>query len=240
MYTQNDKKRNILPDYTLVWGEYWKNFLINEGNYPEEALRVTGQIRTDIIPKIIENPKLIHSFIQLPRNKKIILFASQPQRDAELRKLAAYDVFSAAKKTANAHLLFKLHPAEKNDFDYYQQIAKEANCHNYTIIYEADLYILIASADVVITCFSTVGAETTYFFKPLIILDHLKQDVQHYYKEGIAFQATDGPMLTEYIEHILDGKKELNKEAYNKYRSRFAYKIDGKVSERVINFIQSI
>jgi len=240
LFTQTDIKRNIIADHTLVWGEYWKNFLMDVGNYPESSLHITGQVRTDIIPKILNHNEVGNSFVRHTQNKKVILFASQPQRDAELRKLAAFDVFTVAKKTENSYLIFKLHPAEENDFLYYDKIAKEAGCSNYSIIYEADLYILIGSADVVITCFSTVGAETTYFSKPLIILDHLKQDIQQYHREGIAFQAVNNEELTMIIHKIFKGEYILNKDAYKKYINKFAYKIDGKASERICSFIKAI
>ena len=97
------------------------------------------------------------------------------------------DVFSALKDIPDAHLVIKLHPAEFNDFDYYHDLARKSGCSNYQIVLQVDLYLLISLSDIVITCFSTVGAETVYFNKPLIILDHLKQDIQGYYKGRYCF-----------------------------------------------------
>ncbi len=240
MFTPQDKKRKVVPDFTFVWGKYWKNFLLDKGNYPENSIKIAGQIRTDIIPKLIANQELIKKFVNYPAGKKIILFASQPQRDPDLRWRAAYDVFVSAKEIGGAHLVIKLHPAEKYDYSYYHQIAREAGYKEYTIIYKTELYALIASADVVVTCFSTVGAEATYFFKPLVILDHLLQDIQQYYKEGIAFQAKNSDELIFITKRLLSGEIRLDKNAYEKYIHRFAYKIDGKVAERILGFINNL
>ena len=238
IYSTEDQKRNIVPDYTIVWGQYWKDFLTEKGNYKPGSLIVTGQIRTDIIPRLAETKP--SEYLNLPAGKKVIVFASQPQRDAKLREKAAMDVFTAVSGLRNTHLVVKLHPAEKNDFDYYHKLAKKAGCKNYQIVLQFDLYLLISLSDILITCFSTVGAETVYFGKPLIILDHLKQDIQGYHREGIAFQATNKDELENYIQEILSGKITLDMEVYNKYISKYAYTIDGKVADRIIEFIRNL
>ena len=91
-----------------------------------------------------------------------------------------------------------------------------------------------------ITYFSTVGTEAVYFYKPLIILDHLKQDIQNYHKENVAFQATNSNELKNYINKILSDDLKINVKAYQNFINKYAYKIDGKVSERCLNFIKNL
>ena len=64
--------------------------------------------------------------------------------------------------------------------------------------------------------------------------------MQGYHKEGVAFQATNDSELKNYIIKILKGDLCINQEAYDKYISRNAYKIDGKASERCLNFIKTL
>ena len=234
LFTPNDCKGNVMPDLTLVWGTYWQNFLINKGNYPKNSVVPVGQIRTDIIPKLLENEKL-----KPAKPTDTIVFASQPQRDPDLRYQAAYDVFKAARKLPKVKLIVKLHPREYADSDYYASIAKDARCTNYTIDTTSDLYQLIARCNMLITCFSTVGTETVYFYKPLIILDHLKQDIQGYAAEGVAFQATDADSLTLILSGIFRGTLKIDREKYDLFIEKFAYRIDGKVAERCIEAITS-
>ena len=230
IYSKNDEKRGIVPDFTLVWGEHWKNLLIKKGNYPKDSIKIVGQIRTDIIPKLSAIKSKDHEH-------KSILYASQFQRDLRLREKSAIDIFSSVRDIENTHLIIKLHPSEKNEFDYYHFLAKKTGCTNYSITYFSDLYDLIIQCDIVITCFSTVGAEAVYFGKPLIILDHLKQDIQNYYRSGVAFQATDSDELRNYIQMILDNKLQIDKNKYQKFINDYAYKIDGNVSNRILEFI---
>ena len=116
LYTENDRKNHVMPDLTLTWGKYWEEFLIRKGNYPPDSLIPVGQIRTDIIPVLLKAEKQKQS-----RSSDLIVFASQPQRDPELRYQAAYDVFKAASKLPKSSLIVKLHPREFADPDTIQQ-----------------------------------------------------------------------------------------------------------------------
>ena len=245
MFTPLDKANKVMTDFTFVWGKYYRQFLADKGNYPVDSLNTVGQLRTDIIP-VLQNKENINkvSGDWKPetgnKNQKLIMFASQPQRDVELRYRSAYDVFYAVKDIPDVILVVKLHPGELNDFQYYHSIARDAGCTNYKIIYYYDLYLLLSQSEIVITCFSTVGSEAVYFNKPLIVLDHLKQDIQNFYKKGVGFQALNAEQLKRYIEDILSGKLNINHQAYNDFIDSYAYKIDGKVSERCIDFIRSL
>jgi hypothetical protein len=232
IYTENDRKNRIMPDLTLTWGKYWEEFLLKKGNYPENSVVSVGQIRTDIIPELLKAEKQKQA-----KPTDLIVFASQPQRDPELRYQAAFDVFKAAKRLPKSKLIVKLHPREFDDADYYDAIAKEARCKNYVLDTTSDLYQLIAKCAVLITCFSTVGTETVYFHKPLVILDHLKQDIMGYAAEGVAFHATDSLSLTNILSGIFRGTLKIDRAKYDSFIQKYAYRIDGKVAERCIEEI---
>ncbi|MFW5793796.1 MAG: hypothetical protein ACOCWC_05885, partial [Bacteroidota bacterium] len=166
-YSKEEVKSGVLPDLTLVWGEAWKRILVDYGNYPGNSVKVTGQIRTDIIP-LLNNKKRISS------GKSLIVFASQPQPDPDLRRRAAEDVFKAFKGKSDVQLSIKLHPNEYEDKSYYDKIATYCGNENYYYADDDDLYELISECSALITCYSTVGTEVIYFYKPLIVLDHLK------------------------------------------------------------------
>lgn len=232
LYTPTDCKNRVMPDLTLTWGKYWEEFLIEKGNYPKDSVISVGQIRTDIIPILLKE-----EIRKKDEPGKTIVFASQPQRDPELRYQAAFDVFKAAAKLPQSSLIVKLHPREFSDSEYYLNIAKEADCTNFILDTTSDLYQLIASCDVLITCFSTVGTETVYFHKPLIILDHLKQDIMGYVAEGVAFQASDAASLTEILSGVFSGSLQINREKYDSFIEKYAFQIDGKVAERCLKAI---
>jgi len=238
-YTEADRARNIVPDYTLLWGGKWKEVLVQKGNYDPGSLIIVGQVRTDIIPRLKQAEKSKH-FPSIRAGDALVVYASQPTRDPQVRKRAAEDVFKAAASLPGAYLVVKLHPNEKYDFDYYHALAKEQGCTHYTIVLYFDLYLLISLCDVLITCFSTVGTETVYFHKPLIILDHLKEDLQQYHREGVALQATNDAELLESLKGVISGRLMPDRQACDVFILRNAYTIDGKVGERVVGFMESL
>jgi hypothetical protein len=238
-YSLSEHKQNPVPDLTITWGKKWNELLIEKGNYQRNMMAMAGQIRTDVIPNLIKNAAINKtSIFRDSKEKHLVLFASQPQRDPALRYKAAEDVIIACLNFETVHLIFKLHPRE-NDPEFYHDLASRYRLKNYTVSSDEELYVLLKVSDLVITCFSTVGSEALYFNKPLIILDHLKQDVQHYYRDGVAFQATDAGSLAELIRSFLDGDLITDPERLHKYLLESTGKIDGKTSERVWELITS-
>jgi len=236
--TPQDIKRKILYDKFIVWGQNWKQYMMRKIGYPENMLFIAGQPRTDIIPVLLNEHQKLSAKLQLP-DKDIIVFASQPLRDKMIRERAAFDVFTTVSGMDNVHLVIKLHPAEINESDYYNKIAAQIGCTNYSIVLDTDLYLVIASCTLLITISSTVGAETIYFGKPLIILDHLNEDLLGYVKQRVAFKATNQSELNEIIRGILLGDLKVDMEAYTRYIEQYAYRIDGKTSERILDIIRN-
>lgn len=236
--TPQDIKRKILCDKFIVWGENWKQYMMRNIGYPESMIYIAGQPRTDIIPVLLREHQKLTTKLSLP-DKNIVVFASQPLPDKMLRERAAFDVFTTMGKMDNVHLVIKLHPAEVNDPDYYNKIAAQVGCTNYSIMFDTDLYLVIASCNLLITISSTVGAETIYFGKPLVILDHLNEDLLGYVKQGIAFKATNQSELNGIIRGILSGDLKVDTEAYTRFIEQNAYRIDGKTSDRILDIIRN-
>jgi hypothetical protein len=239
VFTASDRQNRIMADHTLVWGDYWKAFMVGKGNYPPESIHVTGQLRTDVIPRLREivRPDLK---LTLAGSKFLVVFASQPQPDARMRWQSAFDVFTALKDEKDVFILVKLHPGERYAVDYYNSIALSAGCSNYKLVYDIDLYRLLAACDILITCFSAVGTEAVYFGKPLIILDHHRNDLLGYHAEGVAAMATGSDELKMLVRGFLDGNLHQNASAYAAFISRYAYRIDGQAVDRCLSFIRSL
>jgi len=236
-FTQNDFERNLICDSTLVWGTYWKEFLKNVSGYPPNRIAITGQARTDIIPKLKDSSQQFKT--KFRNNKRfLVVFASQLQQDPLLRERAAADVFEAVKTMNDVHLLVKLHPSETNNPNYYDSIALKTGCSNYSLSTQDDLYQIISASDIIITCFSTVGSEAVYFSKPLIVLDHLEQDIQGYIAVKVAFKATNSSELHSVIRSILEGNLVPDEDALNQYIKANAFSIDGQASDRILGFIR--
>ncbi len=234
-YSPKEHKQGAVPDLTLTWGTNWQEFLIKEGNFSKEKIGLTGQLRTDIIPKLLEQ----HSTKVADNQSFRIIYASQPIRDEQLRIKSCEDVFNAIEGLKNVELIIKPHPKE-TDLTFFSDIAKRLNFSaNWKIESQSDLYQLISQCDAMIVCFSTVGVETIYFSKPLIVLDHLQQDILDFIKDGVGFEATDATTLRQKIVDLQSGKLKLNQKACEAYIEKKAYKIDGQVADRVLAYLKN-
>jgi len=239
VYSAEDPVDEITPDGIIVWGDRWKDFLINHG-YPAERIKTGGQLRTDIIPVISTTRKSAAEILRENiGGKDIVLFASQPQRDLSLRYKTAFEIFKAAAQLSEFILVVKLHPVE-NDFSYYNQIAKRANCDNYIITKEADLYELISVSRAVITSFSTVGTEAVYFRKPVLIFDPLKQDVLGLVREGVAVQCLDSNDIHSVLLKVMKGEFQSDEDKISAFIKSQVFAIDGKTGQRYLDILTSI
>ncbi|MGE5457984.1 MAG: CDP-glycerol glycerophosphotransferase family protein, partial [Methanococcaceae archaeon] len=215
LYTQKDQERNVMTDLTLTWGDYFTDFLISNANYPSDSVKTVGQMRSDLIPTM---KAIAHEYRKkLTDSPFLVIFASQPIPDVDFRHKVAYDVFKSFSNLTNAKLIVKLHPAERFDVDYYRSISEEAGYNNPDIRYDIDLYELLAAADLVITCFSTVGSEAVYFERPLIVYDPFREDLLKYVSEGVAFQAVDQQSLQLLLEEIQTGQLSIDLNNYNEF-----------------------
>ena len=239
MYSKADISQKPMPDLTITWGSKWVELLQNSGNYRRDSLEIAGQIRTDVIKPLEQNNSLDRrTIVNEIKENHIVLFATQPQKDESLRYRAAEDAVIACENLDSVHLVFKLHPREL-DPEFYISIAEKQQFDKYSILRDKELYLLLKVSDVVITCFSTVGTEALYFHKPLIVLDHLKEDILGYCKDGVAFQATNAAELQKHLTSTLNKKISTDQKIVDEYLQRSTYKIDGMAADRVWQFVQS-
>ncbi len=228
LYSQSDLNFKPTPDFYFVWGDFWKERLIKLAHINESQIKVTGQIRTDVI-----------HHLKFQQNKKFnLLYASQPFRDIEKRIEMFKDVLRGTKEIENVNLILRPHPSEAND-NFFLQIAQQEKV-KIRIDRNKDLYQQLNDCDGLITGYSTVGTEVIYFNKPLITIDREAEDLQHYVKEGVAFLAQSHIEINNFVVKLASGELHHSKEKYATFIDRYAYKIDGEVSKRITTIIQNL
>jgi len=237
-YVEKDKEYSPWPDITLLWGKQWQEFLTSVSSYPESATKILGQIRTDIIP-VLKNISKNEVLNELDNNKPLILYISQSSAQGQeaTRKQVTTDFFKLTKKYKDYQFIIKPHPGEL-DFDYFYRIASEIETNNYKIVTQ-DLYKLLTISDLVIIFTSTVGTEAVYFEKDLIVIDYYDNDLAGYVKDKIAFKASNYEELELLVGEIIKGNKKINSEFQKEFIANKAYKIDGKVTQRYVDFIKA-
>ncbi len=219
------------PDKTFVFGSHTRKVL-EANNFPPEKIEVAGQLRTDIIPVLKE--KNLRADLKLKPAGQTFLYTSQPLFGGEekLRDRLNLDFFRLAKDFPQHNFVLKPHPREP-DWDYFHQLARQVGTDNY-LISNDDLYLLLNTADALLTYYSTVGAEAVYFDLPLIVMDYTGLDLAGYLADGVGIEAKDYQPLKKATAAILEGKTKPDLAIYSDYKQKYAGQVDGQVSRRIL------
>jgi len=203
--TEKQKLGFPIPDYTLLFGNYVKN-LLEEDGYPSKNLIVFGNPAFFNFSDLITNFDLskIKSKLDIKKSPQIILFTTgKLQRNYSEHGKYDYDeqiwnsLLSNFGSNPKYHLILKPHPQEKNT-TVYSDMIKKLNSTN-AIISNESIYELINLSSVVISVFSSTMFDSIVFKKPVI---RVKFQNEHH----PIFDQTDGiftSSMNELFKNIL-------------------------------------
>lgn len=215
----------LLADVTFLWGKYFEALLIDKGGYSKKSIFTSGKIQNEIKKSLNKS---------ISKSRKVILFATQPQRDPFLRKKQIKDVMLCVKGLSDDYqLVIRPHPNEISD-DFFIDISNSLNFSDYIIDRVSDLHSNFDSCYLMITSFSTVGTEFIPYYKPMIILDYLDQDLIGYIKRGVGIQVKNREDLMTVFSNIIS----IDNQAYDSFIEDFFFKLDNKAEERIIKRIE--
>mgnify|MGYP006138482807 CR=1 FL=1 len=237
-FLKKDVKYDPFPDVTMTWGEYVLDRLCKQSSYPEGKVKVVGQVRTDVVKPLLEQPKS-SILADYKKGETIVLFASQPiYHQPEIRKRLLMDVLTLQKNNPILRVIIKPHPNEKKDMSFFEGVAQEVGVK--PEIRFDDLYGLLAVTDIMITYYSTAGAEALYFNKELVVIDYNGIDSANYIKDRVARHCEDYNTLEETVKSVIDGSAKDISEIRNNYLNKRVYSIDGNSRFRVIEKIRAL
>ena len=191
-----------------------------------------------------EDIKRIKEKLNIPKNKKIILYApTWRENQHELNKGYTYNLaidFDNLKKQIGDEyvVLFRPHYFVANSFDFEKYKGFIFNVANHEDINE--LYII---ADLLITDYSSVFFDYANLGRPMIFymydLEEYKNELRDFY---IDLKELPGPITQNEKDLIKEIKNcEKNKEKYatkyKKFNKKFNYLDDGKSTSRVVDTI---
>lgn len=234
IFSKGTPTKSILPDVTFTWGSFWSDVLTKDSAYPPEIVRELGQIRTDTIPELLTKTTQTKNEFGINFNKRIVLYGSQLLHpgEHEKREQLAVDFIKTAKQHPNDLFIVKPHPKEDDAEKFFAGIARKHDVLNVQV-YRSDLYKMLSIADMVLVYNSTVGVETTYFDKPLIVLNYYDNDFGGFIKDGVGVEVMNYDEMQSTISGILAGKIKKDDEAYKKFVVARATAIDGQVCKRI-------
>jgi hypothetical protein len=232
-FVEEDRAIAPIPDFTFTWGSYVHDRLVTNSIYSDQSLIITGQIRADVIPVLNANNR------GTGQATKTLLYASQALPHLpQVRRRLFEDIFKLQKQNPGLNVIVKPHPREYQDIDVINEIAEEQGV--VANIRRDDLYFMLSQSDVVVTYYSTAGAEAIYFDKELIVFDYDRTDIAKYHELGVGHMCSDYDELETTVHSIEKGIQKdlsLEREAFRQVR---VFKIDGNSLDRTINAMRDI
>lgn len=173
--------------------------------------------------------------------KGIFTLTTQPLPKEENEQLL-HAILNAMKKFPDKQLIIKLHPREVNK-NFYRHIVDKFEMNNVFILKNIDTFDLLFFSELLITISSNTAFEAIILGKPVIIMNLSNKPERYpFIKNKVAIEVTKSKLLVPTINKILNDKKL--KEDILSHRkifiSNYAYRIDGKSSERILSLLNSI
>jgi hypothetical protein len=175
-YLQESKNKILkhsIPDFTYVFGDYYKSILTNQCNFPENQIKVMGNpnfYEIDKIKSSIDSNYIakLYGF----KTKKIILvplsFRLSNQMHNNPDDVLLRQLFKSFEQSNDTTLLIRPHPGDK--FDTSSIIKQKFKVKNFTVS-NLSLFEDIMVSDIVVTTISAVSVDATIFEKPVLFVD---------------------------------------------------------------------
>ena len=219
-------------DMLAVWGDAPKHAFIKKG-VPEERIIITGSPQFDDLALRnidFKEKELIN--LGVKPDKKVIVLATQSIPNIEQITEA---LSRAVKEIPKTQLVIKTHPSEYLTKKYLEIAGKHLDN---TVLTKEYLYPLLNRCDLLVISSSTVGMEAMILGKPVITVNFTgKPDLMPYAEEKAAVGVYKEEDLLRTIKLVLD-KKSRKKLKVKEFIYKRCYKMDGKASERIVEFIE--
>lgn len=228
-----------VPEITCVWGSAWKENLVSYGNYPSDAVVVTGNWRYDRIAEILSqvNITFMRRFLGLAPDALCILILSSTQNVLEYIETC----LAVVAAIPNGVPLVKLHPAYNPAP--VRQLLHRLGYTNGTL-FTGPLLDALVVADLVISQPSTAISEAVLLGKPVVLADFqaMPGPGTAYSSEGVCLVANSKETLREVVEQAVfdEGVRVRLAAARREFLQRYFFKIDGGAALRVAEALEAL
>lgn len=232
----------VSSDYILTWGEGSKKRLLKWG-CPKEKIILTGPPQYDVFmnEKDTENGteekagKTILYAVNSSDPVKTLPGHPTKKRQKEILRI----LFDAARKFPDHKLIVKTKPGWELT-GLAEKVAKEKEFSNAEIINgKADNKRLMQNADVMIIMSTAMGMESLILGKPLVsVFFKDLEDYTPYDKKKVTTVYNAKQLETAIRKSLMQSEKDILKN--RKFLEQEFYRLDGKASERAVNFINNL
>ncbi|HUT99263.1 MAG TPA: UDP-N-acetylglucosamine 2-epimerase [bacterium] len=225
----------VEADRLAVSGAYSENIYAKNG-VPREKMVVTGQPSFDGLVRYREKEP-----VKKETDERLLVVITQPPDVAltdDTRREMLRGAFLAAREIPRLRVLVKPHPRE-NLGDLRLILSELGAPRDALLPKKLDLYGLLASSDVILTAFSTVGVEAIMLGRPVVVFRTGEEPpVLPYVDSEAVLGAKDAEQIAERIKLVIEGEV-IHKLAQGRdeYIARHECAADGGSGARVVRLI---
>ncbi|MCX7022636.1 MAG: UDP-N-acetylglucosamine 2-epimerase [bacterium] len=225
-------------DRLAVSGAYSENIYAKNG-VPREKLVVTGQPSFDGLARYREKEP-----VEKETDERLLVVITQPPDVAlteDMRREMLRGAFLAGREIPRLRVSVKPHP--RDDLRNLRLVLSELGAPREALLpKKLDLYGLLASADVILTAFSTVGVEAIMLGRPVVVFKADERPaVLPYVDSEAVLRAGDAEGIARTIKRVFEGES-LQKLARGRedYIAHHECAADGGSTARVVRLIREM
>ncbi len=215
-----------VADKKLVWGNYFKNRILQDTDIPASNISIVGPIHLERLAREYQNGRSgkdsqeIRRLLKIQSGAKIILFtphafhksskggALNHHNTRSIAEATLREVLRAVQEQAGVHLIIKLHHADDKPHFYHEFIAAEKYKIMYSIVQFVSIYRLMSACDVLITPVSTTIFEAMVLERPVILTNYEKRKLPFARVEQAVECVSEEGALAVLLPKILENPAE--------------------------------
>jgi hypothetical protein len=244
-------------DKIAVWGDAGIDYYSKYGNDASRCV-VTGNIKHDLMYSRKGNlgPEAKgvllkigadiskQSILYLPAFFRALKHGSNVYFSVNIEHIVLDLILNILKGLHDKQLIVKIHPFDPVNIASLYNSKVRGRFSNVFMVKNADLLSLMESSSLVITShFSSAALDAVILRKPLITLNFYKnEDIIPFAQRGVAVSVTKPENLLHAVNQVFEDKKltDLPDSNRESFIYDYAYKIDGKSRERLMDLIRRL
>jgi hypothetical protein len=201
----------LAADKLAVSGAYSENIYAKNG-VPRGKLVITGQPSFDRLARYREGATYGATYkepVKRATDERLLVVITQPPDVAlteETRREMLRGAFLAGTQIPRLRVLVKPHP--RDDLGDLRLVLEELGAPREALLpKKLDLYELLASADVILTAFSTVGVEAIMLGRPVVVFKNDERPaILPYVDSEAVLRAADAREIAQQAKRVLEGE----------------------------------
>lgn len=232
----------VASDNYLIWGDYSQS-IYPDHDHGDTRYYTVGTTNYETLGQVKstaeENKREFYREFNIPEEKQLIIFATQTndwyveENESLIHINAIMEEFRKNSNREKYYIVIKVHP--RDDEKLYERLVKEMNMSEDVLVLKwYDAIKLTSFSEKMIVSHSTLGLDALVLGKALFQINLIDYSIRLPFAEKGAAVYIDREKDIEKIFEPGYFNRNINQSDIDKLIKDFAYKLDGKTTERIL------